>query len=159
MFCPWFPHRQERGDRQGREDVQSRGNAIAPREVIEKLGVEGYRYYFMTDVTPGTDGAISFGRMEQVYNADLANSWGNLISRSTNMCIKYFEGATPERDPEAAATPRIRWLRLPRVSSSAMPPRWSIRLRGCSQGDHGPDSCRQPLHRGFRALDAGQGSG
>ena len=69
---------------------------------VEKLGVEGYRYYFMTDVTPGTDGAISFGRMEQVYNADLANSWGNLISRSTNMCIKYFEGATPERDPEAA---------------------------------------------------------
>ena len=81
---------------------KSRGNAIAPREVIEKLGVEGYRYYFMTDVTPGTDGAISFGRMEQVYNADLANSWGNLISRSANMCIKYFEGATPERDPEAA---------------------------------------------------------
>ena len=33
---------------------KSRGNAIAPREVIEKLGVEGYRYYFMTDVTPGT---------------------------------------------------------------------------------------------------------
>ena len=81
---------------------KSRGNAIAPREVIEKLGVEGYRYYFMTDVTPGTDGAISFGRMEQVYNADLANSWGNLISRSTNMCIKYFEGATPERDANAA---------------------------------------------------------
>ena len=81
---------------------KSRGNAIAPREVIEKLGVEGYRYYFMTDVTPGTDGAISFGRMEQVYNADLANSWGNLISRSTNMCIKYFDGVTPERDANAA---------------------------------------------------------
>ncbi len=77
-------------------------SASAPREVLEKLGVEGYRYYFMTDVTPGTDGAISFGRMEQVYNADLANSWGNLISRSTNMCIKYFEGATPERDAAAA---------------------------------------------------------
>ena len=86
----------------GEKMSKSRGNAIAPREVIEKLGVEGYRYYFMTDVTPGTDSAISFGRMEQVYNADLANSWGNLISRSTNMCIKYFEGATPERDPEAA---------------------------------------------------------
>ncbi len=56
----------------------------------------------MTDVTPGTDGAISFGRMEQVYNAVLANSWGNLFSRSTNLCIKYFEGATPERDASAA---------------------------------------------------------
>ena len=79
----------------GEKMSKSRGNAIAPREVMDLLGIEGYRYYFMTDVVPGTDGAISFGRMEQVYNADLANSWGNLISRSTNMCIKYFEGATP----------------------------------------------------------------
>ena len=81
---------------------KSRGNAIAPREVIDKLGVDGYRYYFMTDVVPGTDGAISFSRMEQVYNADLANSWGNLISRSTNMCIKYFDGAVPQRAADAA---------------------------------------------------------
>lgn len=40
------------------------GNAIAPQDVIDLLGVEGYRYYFMTDVVPGTDGAISFERME-----------------------------------------------------------------------------------------------
>ena len=85
----------------GEKMSKSRGNAIAPREVINLLGVEGYRYYFMTDVVPGTDGAISFGRMEQVYNADLANSWGNLISRSTNMCIKYFEGATPSVPADA----------------------------------------------------------
>ncbi len=71
---------------------KSRGNAIAPQDVIDMLGVEGYRYYFMTDVVPGTDGAISFERMEQVYNADLANSWGNLISRSLNMSGKYFDG-------------------------------------------------------------------
>ena len=61
------------------------------------LGVEGYRYYFMTDVVPGTDGAISFDRMEQVYNADLANSWGNLISRSLNMSGKYFDGCAPTK--------------------------------------------------------------
>ena len=74
---------------------KSRGNAIAPQDVIDMLGVEGYRYYFMTDVVPGTDGAISFDRMEQVYNADLANSWGNLISRSLNMSGKYFDGCAP----------------------------------------------------------------
>ena len=34
---------------------KSRGNAIAPQDVIDMLGVEGYRYYFMTDVVPGTD--------------------------------------------------------------------------------------------------------
>ncbi|MBM6774975.1 methionine--tRNA ligase [Olsenella profusa] len=75
---------------------KSRGNAIAPQDVIDLLGVEGYRYYFMTDVAHGEDSAISFERMEQVYNADLANSWGNLVSRSLNMSAKYFDGKTPE---------------------------------------------------------------
>ena len=75
---------------------KSRGNAIAPRDVINLLGVEGYRYYFMTDVVHGDDSAISFERMEQVYNADLANSWGNLVSRALNMSAKYFDGKTPE---------------------------------------------------------------
>ena len=74
---------------------KSRGNAIAPQDVIDLLGVEGYRYYFMTDVAHGKDSAISFDRMEQVYNADLANSWGNLVSRSLNMSAKYFDGKTP----------------------------------------------------------------
>lgn len=75
---------------------KSRGNAIAPADVIDLLGVEGYRYYFMTDVIHGEDSAISFERMEQVYNADLANSWGNLVSRSLTMSAKYFDGKTPD---------------------------------------------------------------
>ena len=79
----------------GEKMSKSRGNAIAPQDVIDLLGVEGYRYYFMTDCVPGEDGSISFSRMEQVYNADLANSWGNLVSRSLNMSAKYFDGKTP----------------------------------------------------------------
>ena len=80
---------------QGEKMSKSRGNAIAPREVLDLLGVEGYRYYFMADVTHGADSAISFARMEQVYNTDLANTWGNLVSRSLNMAGKYFDGKTP----------------------------------------------------------------
>ena len=34
--------------------------------------------------------------MQQVYNADLANSWGNLVSRTLSMSAKYFDGKTPE---------------------------------------------------------------
>lgn len=75
---------------------KSRGNAIAPSEVIDLLGVEGYRYYFMCDVIHGEDSAISFDRMKQVYNADLANSWGNLVSRTLSMCNKYYDGSTPQ---------------------------------------------------------------
>lgn len=80
----------------GEKMSKSRGNAIAPADVIDLLGVEGYRYYFMTDVIHGEDSAISYDRMIQVYNADLANSWGNLVSRSLNMSAKYFDGKTPK---------------------------------------------------------------
>ncbi len=75
---------------------KSLGNAISPDTVCELLGVDGFRYYFMTDVRPGTDSSVSWGRMEQVYDADLANSWGNLCSRALNMSAKYFDGKTPE---------------------------------------------------------------
>ena len=81
---------------QGEKMSKSRGNAIAPREVLDLLGVEGYRYYFMADVAHGQDSAVSFARMEQVYNTDLANSWGNLVSRTLNMSSKYFDGRSPE---------------------------------------------------------------
>ncbi len=85
---------------------KSRGNAIAPEEVIDLLGVDAYRYYFMSDVIHGTDAPISWGRMRQVYNADLANSWGNLVSRALNMSAKYFDGCAPERPAGyEAATP------------------------------------------------------
>ncbi len=76
---------------------KSRGNVIAPEEVVELLGVDAYRYYFMSDVVHGTDAPISWSRMRQVYNADLANSWGNLVSRALNMSAKYFDGCAPAR--------------------------------------------------------------
>jgi methionyl-tRNA synthetase len=79
----------------GEKMSKSRGNAIAPADVMDLLGIDGYRYYFMTDVKPGTDGAISWGRMEQVYNTDLANSWGNLVSRTYSMTAKYYDGKIP----------------------------------------------------------------
>lgn len=84
-------------DGKGEKMSKSRGNAIAPEDVIQLLGVEGYRYFFMTEIAHGSDGAISYERMIQVYNADLANNWGNLVSRSLNMAAKYFDGKAPVR--------------------------------------------------------------
>ena len=106
----------------GEKMSKSRGNAIAPSDVIDLLGVEGYRYYFMTDCVPGEDSAISYSRMEQVYNADLANSWGNLVSRSLNMSAKYFDGKTPALEGWADDDNPLRAiaLALPERYASAM---------------------------------------
>jgi methionyl-tRNA synthetase len=80
----------------GEKMSKSRGNAASPLELAKIFGVDGYRYYFLTDVQLGADGSISLERMVQVYNADLANSWGNLCSRAFNMTAKYCGGRVPE---------------------------------------------------------------
>jgi methionyl-tRNA synthetase len=49
----------------------------------------------MTDCVPGEDGAISYSRMEQVYNADLANNIGNLLSRVATVVGKKCDGVGP----------------------------------------------------------------
>jgi len=80
----------------GEKMSKSKGNAMDPLTLVKVFSVDGYRYYFLRDVQFGTDGSISLERMLQVYNADLANSWGNLCSRTLNMTAKYLEGKTPE---------------------------------------------------------------
>ncbi|MCL2888831.1 MAG: methionine--tRNA ligase [Eggerthellaceae bacterium] len=79
----------------GEKMSKSKGNALSPEEMVGVFGVDAYRYYFMSDVQFGHDGSISLERMVQVYNADLANTWGNLCSRVFNMTGKYFEGRVP----------------------------------------------------------------
>ena len=59
----------------------------------------------MSDVRFGADGNISIERMTQVYNADLANTWGNLCSRVFNMVGKYFDGKVPAVPAEFADAP------------------------------------------------------
>ncbi len=79
----------------GEKMSKSKGNAQTPASLVERFGVDAYRYYFLRDVRFGEDGSISMESMVQRYNGDLANDWGNLCSRLFNMTEKYFEGVVP----------------------------------------------------------------
>ncbi len=89
----------------GEKMSKSKGNALKPADLVAVFGVDAYRYYFMSDVQFGHDGSISMERMVQVYNNELANTWGNLVSRVTNMTKKYFDGRVPEPPAGAEENP------------------------------------------------------
>lgn len=86
----------------GEKMSKSKGNALSPQDMVRIFGVDAYRYYFMSDVQFGHDGSISMERMVQVYNNELANTWGNLCSRVLNMTKKYFDAKVPEVPASAA---------------------------------------------------------
>jgi len=70
----------------GTKISKSLGNAIDPVAILEKYGVDALRYYLFKEIPFGNDGDFSFRRLEEVYNADLANGLGNLVARVAKLC-------------------------------------------------------------------------
>ena len=79
----------------GERFSKSAGVRLELSEAIDRFGPDAFRYYLMREVPFDADGSFSWERFEQVYNAELANSWGNLASRVITMVEKYCGGAVP----------------------------------------------------------------
>ena len=65
---------------------KSLGNAIDPVELSAKYGNDTLRYYLLKEIPFGNDGDFSLHRLTEVYNSDLANGLGNLVSRVAKLC-------------------------------------------------------------------------
>jgi len=70
-------------------------NVVEPNMLIDKYGVDAVRYFLLREVPFGLDGDFSHTALVQRINSDLANDIGNLLSRSTAMAVKYFDGILP----------------------------------------------------------------
>src|SRR5207247_4245662 len=68
---------------------KSTGNISDPFALIEKYSAEALRYYLISDIATGQDADFSEERLVERYNADLANSVGNLLNRTLNMTMRY----------------------------------------------------------------------
>ncbi len=82
---------------------KSLGNVIDPFVLCEKYGVDAIRYYLLRELPFGADGYYSEEALINRINQDLANAYGNLVSRTLGMLKKYFKGVV--QDPKAAADP------------------------------------------------------
>lgn len=81
---------------------KSRGNVIYADDLANQFGVDAVRYYMISEMPYAQDGAITYETVIARYNADLANTLGNLVNRTVSMCHKYFGGTLEKKAPAEA---------------------------------------------------------
>ena len=120
----------------GEKMSKTRGTMIEPSQVLEKYSADVLRYYLTREVPFNGDGDFSWTRLEQRYNADLANDLGNLVNRTLSMIQRYRDGVMPkpgdaDLQPDAdkmAAAYRGRMVELD--FHSALEQLWAFVTRG-----------------------------
>lgn len=81
---------------EGQKISKSLGNTINPITLAEKYGTDTVRYYLLAKIHPWEDSDFSVSKLEETYNADLANGLGNLVARVAKLAEKIGEISTEE---------------------------------------------------------------
>ena len=82
------------------EDKMSKslGNVIYADDLVRHFGTDAIRYYLLREMPYAQDGTITYEKIVNSYNTDLANVLGNLANRTVAMVNKYFGGIVPEKE-------------------------------------------------------------
>jgi methionyl-tRNA synthetase len=79
----------------GEKMSKSIGNVVDPGELAAAFGVDALRYFLLREVSFGQDGSYSAEAIVTRVNAELANSFGNLVQRVLSFVAKNLDGAFP----------------------------------------------------------------
>ncbi len=74
---------------------KSLGNVVNPMDMIERAGVDAFRYFLMAEMSLGNDANFTEETFISRYNSDLANDLGNLLSRVVKLTIRATGGEIP----------------------------------------------------------------
>ncbi|MBQ2377484.1 MAG: methionine--tRNA ligase [Clostridia bacterium] len=92
---PWFNFGTDKMSK-------SRGNVIYADKMAERFGVDGVRYYALSEMPFASDGSITYENIINRFNTDLVNNLGNLVKRTLDMVKKYNDCVVPApTDPDA----------------------------------------------------------
>jgi methionyl-tRNA synthetase len=94
----------------GEKMSKTRGVFVDPAALVEQFGSDAVRYVLMAEVPFDRDGDFSMEVFVDRYNADLANDYGNLVSRTTKMVARYFDGLVPSPGPREPIDDELRSL-------------------------------------------------
>jgi methionyl-tRNA synthetase len=89
----------------GAKMSKTAGNVVNPLDLIDDVGLDGFRYFVLADTAYGNDGDFSLEGFTSRYNSDLANNLGNLLARVATVVGKKCGGigTAPALDSPLAA--------------------------------------------------------
>jgi methionyl-tRNA synthetase len=79
----------------GKKLSKTTGNVIDTADLVKRYSLDAVRYHFLRETSFGLDWDFTEGALAQRFNSDLANDYGNLVSRSLTMIARYCDGRIP----------------------------------------------------------------
>jgi len=86
---------------EGQKMSKSLGNVIDPHDIVSTYGIDQFRFFLFREVPFGLDGDFSKSAIVHRINGDLANDFGNLVSRSVTMIKKFLQGRLERPEKKA----------------------------------------------------------
>lgn len=72
----------------GQKMSKSIGNVVDPIEVLNRHGLDAFRYFFLRHIDTFADSDFTWEKYENAYNNELANDLGNLVQRLATLAQK-----------------------------------------------------------------------
>ena len=98
---------------------KSKGNVLYADDLVKRFGVDAVRYYLLSEIPYANDGTITYETFINRFNADLANTLGNLVNRCVAMVKKYFDGVLPAPTAPEALDDELKAVALESVGKCA----------------------------------------
>ncbi len=90
---------------EGAKMSKTAGTAVSLGSAIERHGADALRYFLLREVGFENDGNFTWDRFDARYTADLADTFGNLVSRALSMVQRYRGGIVPSSPPDPLSVP------------------------------------------------------